>query len=174
MKNRKISRIMSKRKLIMLARKEELSHNLRYISKVPVSLVMDRDFLKVKPETPLFELIAMFNVEETSAVVVDDENRLVGFITMKDILHYFMPPRRYSIVGIGLLKKYGLTRASRVEDIMVKKPITIKIDDNLGNAIKLMVETGKHHLPVIDEERKVHGILEVKDIIRLIKIVSSE
>ena len=73
---------------------------------------------------------------------------------------------------IGLLKKYTLTRASRVEDIMVTKPITIHVDDNLGHAIKLMTETGKHHLPVIDDEKKVHGLLEVKDIIRLIRIVA--
>ena len=55
---------------------------------------------------------------------------------------------------------------------MVRRPITIHVDGNLGRAIKLMLETGKHHLPVIDDENRVHGILEVKDIIRLIRIVS--
>ena len=55
---------------------------------------------------------------------------------------------------------------------MVTKPITIHVEDNLGHAIKLMTETGKHHLPVIDDEKKVHGLLEVKDIIRLIRIVA--
>ncbi|AFK23349.1 HPP family protein [Pyrococcus sp. ST04] len=169
---RKVAKIMGKRKLVLLARKEELSHNLKYISKVPVSLVMDRDFLKVHPETPLFELIEMFTVEETSAVVVDEEDRLVGFVTMKDLLNYFVPPRKYSVVGFGMLKRYALNRASRVRDVMVKRPIVISINDNLGHAIKIMVETGKHHLPVVDRERKVHGILEVKDIIRLIRIVT--
>ncbi|MFA4646210.1 CBS domain-containing protein [Pyrococcus kukulkanii] len=169
---RKVARIMGKRKLILLARKKELSHNIKYISKVPVRIVMDKEFLKVRPEIPIFELIGMFTSEETSAVVVDERDRLIGFITMKDLLSYFVPPRKYSVVGFGLLKRYAFTRASRVADVMVKRPITISVNDTLGHAIKLMIETGKHHLPVIDEERKVHGILEVKDIIRLIRIVA--
>ncbi|WP_051408254.1 CBS domain-containing protein [Thermococcus paralvinellae] len=164
--------VVGKRRHLQMQRKKELSHNIRYISKVPVRIVMDREFLKVHPEDSLITLIENLREEETSAVVVDDEGRLLGFITMKDLLHFFSPPRRYSIVGLGLLKKYTLNRASRVEDIMVTKPITIHISDNLGHAIKLMIETGKHHLPVVDDERKVHGILEVKDIIRLIRIVS--
>jgi len=106
-------------------------------------------------------------------VVVDEEGMLLGFVTMKDLLHFFEPPRRYSIVGLGLLKKYSISHASRVEDIMVRKPITIHVDDDLGRAIKIMIETGKHHLPVIDDEKKVHGVLEVKDIMRLIRIVSA-
>ncbi|NJD98765.1 CBS domain-containing protein [Thermococcus sp. LS1] len=172
-KANKIKIIHSKRKLLQLRRKEELSHNIRYISKVPVEIVMDRDFLVVHPDDPLSELIQNLRDEESSAVVVDDEGKLMGFVTMKDLLHFFEPPRRYSIVGIGLLKKYSISRASRVRDIMVRKPITIHIDDNLGKAIKIMIETGKHHLPVVDENGHVHGVLEVKDIIRLIRIVSA-
>ncbi|BAA30976.1 CBS domain-containing protein [Pyrococcus horikoshii] len=170
---KKILRIIGKRKLVLMSRREELSYNIKYISKVPVRIVMDKDFLKVRPETPLFDLISRFSSEETSAVVVDDEGKLIGFITMKDLLHYFVPPRRYSIAGFGMLKKYTLSRATRVEDIMIRRPIVINVNDDLGQAIKLMVETGKHHLPVIDRERRVHGLLEVKDIIRLIRIVSS-
>lgn len=172
-KNKKIHIIHSKRRLIQLKRKEELSHNIRYISKVPVKLVMDREFLVLHPSDPLSYLIQRLRGEESSAVVVDEEGKLLGFITMKDLLHYFEPPRRYSVVGINLLKKYSLNRASKVEDLMIRNPVTVSVDSDLGRAIKLMLETGKHHLPAIDDKRRVHGVLEVKDIIRLIRIVSS-
>ncbi|ASJ06263.1 CBS domain-containing protein [Thermococcus pacificus] len=171
-KAKKIHIIHSKRRLIQMKRKEELSHNIRYISKVPVKLVMDTEFLTLHPNDSLSKLIQHLRGEESSAVVVDEEGRLLGFITMKDLLHYFEPPRRYSVVGLNLLKKYSLNRTSRVEDLMVRTPVTIGVDDDLGRAIQVMLETGKHHLPVIDKERKVHGLLEVKDIIRLIRIVS--
>ncbi|NJE11036.1 HPP family protein [Thermococcus sp. MAR1] len=172
-KAKKIKIIHSKRRMLQLKRKEEMSHNIRYISKVPVRIVMDREFLTLHPEDSISKLVQNLRDEESSAVVVDDEGRLMGFITMKDLLHFFEPPRRYSIVGIGLLKKYSISHASRVGDIMVRKPITIHVGDDLGRAIKIMIETGKHHLPVIDENRHVHGVLEVKDIIRLIRIVSA-
>lgn len=171
-KTKKMHIIHSKRRLLQLQRKEELSHNIRYISKVPVSLVMDREFLKLHPDDPLSKLVQELRGEESSAVVVDDEGRLLGFVTMKDLLNFFAPPKRYSLVGLSLLKKYSVSRAPRVEDIMVKKPITIHVDENLGRAIQIMLETGKHHLPVVDDENRVHGVLEVKDIIRLIRIVS--
>ncbi len=171
-KTKKVQIIHTKRRMLQLKRKDELSYNIRYISKVPVKLVMDREFLTLHPEDSLSKLIQSLRGEESSAVVVDDEGKLLGFITMKDLLRFFEPPRRYSIVGINLLKKYSISNASRVEDIMVRKPITIHVDENLGRAIGIMLETGKHHLPVVDDKNRVHGILEVKDIIRLIRIVS--
>ncbi len=168
----KVKIIRSKRRLLQMKRKEELSHNIRYVSKVPVRLVMDRDYLVVHPHDSLATLIESMGEEESSAIVVDSEGKLVGFVTMKDILHLFDVPRRHSIVGFGLLKRYSVTRATRVGDIMVTRPITIGLNDELGHAIRVMLETGKHHLPVVDEDNRVHGILEVKDIIRLIRVVS--
>jgi len=167
----KKARLLSKRKLLHLKRREELSHNIRYIEKVPVEVVMDRDFVRVKPTDSLASLIASLRDEESSAVVVDDSGRLVGFVTMKDILRLFGPERRHSIVGLSLLKRYSLHRATRVRDIMVTRPITVGADEGLGDAIRLMLESGKHHLPVVDGERVV-GLLEVKDILRLIRLVS--
>ncbi|NJF25719.1 HPP family protein [Thermococcus sp. Bubb.Bath] len=171
-KAKKVHLTHSKRRLLTLQRKDGLSHNIRYISKVPVKLVMDTEFLTLHPSDPLSKLVQKLRGEESSAVVVDEEGTLLGFVTMKDILHFFEPPKRYSVVGVNLLKKYSINRASRVEDIMVRNPVAISIDSNLGRAIRIMLETGKHHLPVIDDEKKVHGVLEVKDIIRLIRIVS--
>ncbi|ASJ01764.1 CBS domain-containing protein [Thermococcus profundus] len=171
-KAKKIHLIHSKRRLLMVQRREELSYNIRYISKVPVGLVMDREFLTLHPGDPLSKLVQDLKGEESSAVVVDSEGKLLGFVTMKDLLNFFSPPKRYSVVGVNLLKKYSINRASRVGDIMVKKPITIHVNENLGRAIQIMLETGKHHLPVVDDKNRVHGVLEIKDIIRLIRIVS--
>ena len=77
-KNKKMSIIVGKKRHIMLQRKEELSHNIRYISKVPVKLVMDREFLTVHPEDPLTVLIGKFTSEETSAVVVDEDGNPIS------------------------------------------------------------------------------------------------
>jgi len=171
-KAKKARVLHTKKKLLKLKRKEELSHNIRYIGKVPVEIVMDRDFVRVKPTDSLASLIALLRGEESSAVVVDDSGRLVGFVTMKDVLHLFAPPRHHSVVGLSLLKRYSVNRATRVEDVMVTRPITVRVDDTLGHAIEVMLESGKHHLPVVDDGNRAVGLLEVKDIIRLIRLVS--
>ncbi|MCD6558857.1 MAG: CBS domain-containing protein [Palaeococcus sp.] len=171
-KEKKVQIIIGKRRHLQLERRKEVSYNIRYIGKVPVRIVMDTEFLKVHPQDSLVDLIDKLRGEETSAVVLDEEGKLLGFVTMKDLLKFFAPFQKHTVIGVGLLKRYSLTRASRVEDIMITKPITIGIEDTLDQAIKIMMETGKHHLPVIDREKRVHGVLEVKDIIRLIRIVS--
>ncbi|WP_048150272.1 CBS domain-containing protein [Palaeococcus ferrophilus] len=172
-KGKKIRIILGKRHHVQLEKRKELSHNIRYIGKVPIRIVMDVDFIRLHPEDSLVKLVGLLRGEETAALVVDDENHLLGFITIKDFLKFFAPPEKSTVIGIGLLKRYSLTRASRVGDIMVTKPITVDINDNLEHAIRIMLETGKHHLPVVDRERRVHGILEIKDIVRLIRIVST-
>ena len=171
-KAKKARVLHTKKKLLKLKRKEELSHNILYIGKVPVEVVMDGDFVRVKPTDSLVTLIALLRDEESSAVVVDDYGKLVGFVTMKDILRLFAPLRHHSVVGLSLLKRYAVNRATRVEDVMVTRPITVNVKDTLGHAIGVMLESGKHHLPVVDDQNRVVGLLEVKDIIRLIRLVS--
>ncbi len=172
-KSNKVKMLHTKKRLLQLQKKEELSHNIKYISKVPVRIVMNRDVLKLHPSDSLSKLVRELRDERSCALVVDEREHLKGFITMKDLLHFFQPPKRYSIVGINMLKRYSLNRASRVGDIMVKRPITVSIDERLDKAIGIMIETGKHHLPVVDGEGRVYGVIEVRDIIRLVRIVSS-
>lgn len=131
---------------------------------------MDREFLKLKPDATVDTLINSFTHEETAAVIVDEKDRLLGLITMKDLLRFFIPPSKYSIVGLSVLRRSLITKGCILENIMVKNPITVNINDFLGQAIKIILETGKHHLPVIDGEKKVHGLLEVKDIVRFIRL----
>ncbi|WP_297479970.1 HPP family protein [Thermococcus sp.] len=171
-KAKKARVLHTKKKLLQLKRREELSHNIRYIEKVPVEIVMDRDFVRVRPEDSLATLIGLLRGEESSAVVVDDSGKLVGFVTVKDILHLFAPLRYHSVVGLSLLKRYAVNRATRVGDIMVTRPITVNVGDTLGHAIGLMLESGKHYLPVVNDSGRAVGLLEVKDIIRLIRLVS--
>ncbi len=160
----KLQRILSRK------REELLSYTQKRLLNVPVRLVMDRDFLKLSPEDTIDSLIHGFSGEETAGVIVDEEDKLLGILTMKDLLRFFIPPTKYPIVGLDLLKSSRLTKRCKVKDFMVKNPITINVNDNLGQAIRVIVETGKHHLPVIDKERKVRGLLEVKDIIRFIRL----
>ncbi|MCS7232881.1 MAG: CBS domain-containing protein [Synergistetes bacterium] len=171
-----LERVLKKRHFLKLhkikerKREDILSYISSYLFNVPVKIVMDRDFLKLKPQDTISILINSFDQEETAAIIVDERDKLLGVITMKDLLRFFSPPKRYSIVGLNLLKCPTLSKGCTVENLMVKNPITIGIDDNLGQAIRVILETGKHHLPVIDKERRVHGLLEVKDIIRFIRL----
>ncbi len=51
----------------------------------------------------------------------------------------------------------------RVSDIMTPNPATIKPDDTLQDAITLMESCGSRHLPVIDDDGKLVGIISDRD-----------
>jgi CBS domain-containing protein len=52
-----------------------------------------------------------------------------------------------------------------VKDIMTKEPITVKYNDFLVKAYKLMKEKRLRHLPVVDRNDKLTGILSHRDIL---------
>ncbi|MBC7332805.1 MAG: CBS domain-containing protein, partial [Synergistetes bacterium] len=79
---------------------------------------MDREFLKLHPEDTIDKLIWSFTQEETAAIIVDENDKLLGVITMKDFLRTFTPLRRYSIVGLSSLRRSILSKTSMLKDIM--------------------------------------------------------
>jgi acetoin utilization protein AcuB len=50
-----------------------------------------------------------------------------------------------------------------VIDLMTEKPVTIRSDDNLKNAIEAMKRLGVHHLPVVGSNSHVVGIISDRD-----------
>jgi acetoin utilization protein AcuB len=50
-----------------------------------------------------------------------------------------------------------------VSDIMTKKPVTVRLDTTLREALEMMEEVGCHHLPVLGSNDHLIGILSDRD-----------
>jgi acetoin utilization protein AcuB len=50
-----------------------------------------------------------------------------------------------------------------VADIMTHKPATVRLNTSLREVLELMEETGCHHVPVLNGERQVIGIISDRD-----------
>ncbi len=85
-----------------------------------------------------------------SVMVVDDDGRLAGLLTERDILY---------AATQGML-----CRESRVEELMTVNVVTAKPEDDVSNAIERMRQTNVRHLPVVDDDGKPVGMLSVRDI----------
>ena len=79
--------------------------------------------------------------------VVDDEGKLVGIITRRDIL-------------------FVENKALPVRELMTKEVVTAKEDINLEEAKKILMEKKIEKLPVVDEEGRLKGLITAKDIIK--------
>lgn len=88
-----------------------------------------------------------------SVVVVDDNNRVLGIFTERDLV-------RVVANSINL--------NTEIEKVMTKNPITINYDEYVEKAILLMRENNIRHLPVVNKENKFVGMISLRDVSKLI------
>lgn len=112
------------------------------------------------------------------APVVDENNRLQGMISDGDVIRYLQPQGRtvydmFALVLVSekenLMQKLDYAIDHEVEKVMSNKDIyTIHPDDKLENALAII---SKHHfkkIPVVDDDRRVIGVISRGDVIRYI------
>jgi CBS domain-containing protein len=104
--------------------------------------------------TPVVEAAKIMAVEDVGSVIVTKNEVLVGLVTQKDII-------------AAQLMSEGVYHRLTLEDIMSSPVVTISPDADLVQAIALMHQTGKRHIPVIEDE-DIIGIVTSTDVLRVI------
>lgn len=85
--------------------------------------------------------------------VLDQDNRLVGILTERDLLNAIVVPRR---------DPAGLT----IAEVMGELKAVIETNDTPHEALERMELIGRRHLPVVEGERWV-GMLSMRDLLRV-------
>jgi CBS domain-containing protein len=142
--------------------------NIIKISKMPIRTIMETNFLRLSPEDKIEDLIKGLE-HRTCAVVTDESGKLLGFISVDEIINLVVPPSDYVLVGIDAIKEAHFDWNRPVEEIMNTKPITLSPEDKLSYALGMMLETGIRQFPVV-ENKKVVGTFSAQSIIRLLRI----
>ncbi len=105
----------------------------------------------VAPDTALGDvLIEMSRKRLGCAVVVDEEERLVGIITDGDL-------RR-------LLERVPEPMKRKARDAMTSNPATTTGDILASEALRMMEDRKITMIPVIDAERRLEGVLQIHDL----------
>ncbi len=102
--------------------------------------------------------------------VLDRDGRLVGMLSMTDILKA-VHPSYMSLMNLsnftweGMVESLAKSAAdNKVETVMSKNVITVKEDDPLMECVDLMLKNCIKRLPVVDNSGKVIGMLYESDI----------
>jgi len=122
--------------------------------------LMIHKFVSVNEKDPIYEVMEKLAKEREAmiACVVDEENRLIGLISPKELLrtvevHEFGTIKHPRFEGPEVLH---LLTSRYARDIMCA-PISVAEDDEIQKAISIMVDEGFYELPVVDEEKRVIG-----------------
>jgi len=97
--------------------------------------------------------------------VVDDDGRLVGIVTDRD-LRQAISPHLYTEdeTGQDVLDAY-----ETVGEVMVGEPVTVMPDDDLEEVVDILLSTKVGGLPVVDLENGPIGIVTYLDVLAVIQ-----
>lgn len=132
------------------------------ITDVPVVSVED-------PAEDVFERVLASPLRR--AVVTTAEGTVLGLITDRDLLARSSPERRPWI--IRMLRGGAETQAEHVgglkaADLMAPSLITVRPDDSLVHAIRLMMHHKVKRLVVVDDDGRLRGLVARRGILKLL------
>lgn len=110
-----------------------------------------KDAATAGPGTPLRDIVGRMATDRLTAIVIlDDGRRPAGIITEQDVV------RRIA---------FNADMAQPARDVMTRDIHAIHRDDSLFIAIARMRRLGFRHLPVIDDDGQLCGILQLNDVL---------
>ena len=144
-----------------------------------VKEIMTTDVVTIEKETTIGELSSIMLKNRVSGLpVVDNEGMLIGMVTDADIIlrdnepvfPIYFDPLIISYAYIENFEKYQKDFKdyldTRVEEIMKRRVRTVKEDTTVEEAASIMVKERINRIPVIDNDRKVIGIVARADVLR--------
>ncbi|MBL1258241.1 MULTISPECIES: CBS domain-containing protein [Methylocystis] len=113
--------------------------------------VMHQGVEWVSPDTPVAEVAKKMREHDVGAIPVGENDRLVGMVTDRDI----------TIRAVAEDK--DISKLS-VREVMTSGIIYCRDTEDVGDAIRIMESKQIRRLPVIDENKRMVGIVALGDI----------
>lgn len=129
-----------------------------------ISKLMTRQVVSIDPYVDIRnaqEMMTKHNIRHLP--VVDESNHLMGIVTDRDIRSAM--PSSLLFEYISQEEKEKIFRI-KIKDIMTKDLITVSPLDTLQDALLLLQRKKIGAFPVVDEHKKLVGIISVRDILR--------
>ena len=111
-----------------------------------VSAIETKPFVTVDVKTPLAEVVAQMAEKSIGCVLVTDNDQLVGIFTQRDLLN-------------KVAECYEQVKDLPVSELMSPDPVSIHEIESPAVAINLMSVGGFRHIPVLDVDGHLVGLI---------------
>ena len=105
----------------------------------------------VTPETPVSEAARLMKSEDVGSLPILEGQKLAGVVTDRDIV-------------IRAVAEEKDPRGMPVRQVASRELVTIRPDEDLSEALKLMASYQVRRLPVVDEDNRLVGVLAQADV----------
>jgi CBS domain-containing protein len=134
------------------------------ISRVKVAEVMSEKVQVTSPSTTIFEAAKAMTSQGFRRLPLVTEKKLMGIITVMDIIRYFGSKQVFQHLQAGTVTKVLQTP---IAEIAIKTVITVEPQMDVGVAAKLMHENKIGAIPVVKDSKLV-GIITERDFFKII------
>jgi CBS domain-containing membrane protein len=144
----------------------------RNLNELTCADVMTRDPIVAEYGTPLEEAWTLMRVRRVKALpVVDRARRVIGIITTADFMRHANLEKHDSIRERvrSLIRASDTTHSDKPEavgQIMSRQVRVASTTQRVTDLVELFSTGGHHHIPVIDADQKLAGILTQSDLVR--------
>ncbi|MFQ5788950.1 MAG: CBS domain-containing protein [Acidobacteriota bacterium] len=115
------------------------------IASVPAATVL--------PRASVLDAVRVMNEKRVGAVAVAENDKLVGIFTERDLMNRVVLEGRDA-------------KTTPVSEVMTPEPTVAHRGMSYGEALRVMVEHHFRHLPVVDSEARVEGMLSVRHLLQ--------
>lgn len=113
------------------------------------SVMKQEKFLTAPPETTISSAARLMARKRVGAIMVVDEQRLVGIFTERDAV--------FRVIARG-----RDVEKTRLAEVMTARPKTVDPEKSFGFALLMMQENGFRHVPVVEDGKPV-GIVSSRN-----------
>ena len=125
-----------------------------------VADIMSKDPLTVEPSETVGRADELMFENRFRQLPIVDNDELVGIITDRDIRSFL------SSTSMGSQQAIEKTLNTKVREIMTDHPLTLSPDDDLEDAVELLIEEKVGGIPVIDKAEGLVGIVTYVDVMK--------
>lgn len=119
-----------------------------------ISEVVNPKCVQAPADLSVGEAIALMQANKSGYVILVEDGRAAGIFTETDVVR-------------EVLSK-PFDRSRPVREIMTASPKTLQAHDSVMTAIELMGKNRIYHVPLVDDQGKLSGVLSVRTLIRFL------
>jgi acetoin utilization protein AcuB len=126
-----------------------------------IKSIMTGKVVTVKLDDPLSAVKEIFEAQHFHHVLVVEHGKLLGVVSDRDLLKALSP----RLGTLAETNKDAATLNKRVHQIMTRKPVTLRPEATILDAVRVFKTHRISCIPLVDEEERPVGILSWRDLL---------
>jgi CBS-domain-containing membrane protein len=129
----------------------------------PVRAIMSENVITVGPDTVMSEVVALIKSNPVHHIPVVDNGKVLGMVSTTDchmLEHHFTLFKTQSADAMNA----AIFRSLLAKEVMTAPVATIRATDTVQIAADIFKENLFHALPVVDDHKKIVGIVTPYDL----------